>query len=58
VKPGETLVSIARRYGVAEEDMKRWNPGVRASAGRRLAVEMRAPPAAKTKKKVSRKTRS
>jgi membrane-bound lytic murein transglycosylase D len=58
VKPGETLVSIARRYGVAEEDMKRWNPGVRASAGRRLAVEMRAPPAAKTRKKVSRKTRS
>jgi membrane-bound lytic murein transglycosylase D len=58
VKPGETLVSIARRYGVAEEDMKRWNPGVRASAGRRLAVEMRAAPAAKTRKKVSRKARS
>jgi membrane-bound lytic murein transglycosylase D len=49
VKPGETLVSIARRYGVAEEDMKRWNPGVRPSAGRRLAVELRAPPRAKRK---------
>lgn len=42
VKAGETLVAIARRYGVAEEDMKRWNPGVRVTAGRRLAIEIRA----------------
>jgi membrane-bound lytic murein transglycosylase D len=42
VKPGETLASIARRYGVALEDMKRWNPGVQAKPGQKVAVEVRA----------------
>jgi membrane-bound lytic murein transglycosylase D len=61
VKPGETLVSIARRYGVALEDMKRWNPGARPSAGQKLAVEVRAPirgkPRAKSKPKVYKKAK-
>jgi membrane-bound lytic murein transglycosylase D len=43
VKPGETPVSIARRYGVAAEDMKRWNPGVRFNPGVKVALEVRAP---------------
>jgi membrane-bound lytic murein transglycosylase D len=43
VKPGETAVSVARRYGVAAEDMKRWNPGVRFAPGVKVAVEVRAP---------------
>jgi membrane-bound lytic murein transglycosylase D len=43
VKPGENFTSIARRYGVAAEDMKRWNPGVRFAPGIKVAVEVRAP---------------
>jgi membrane-bound lytic murein transglycosylase D len=43
VKPGETLASIAKRYGVALEDMKRWNSGGRFAPGVKLAVEVRAP---------------
>ena len=43
VKPGETAASIARRYNVALEDVKRWNPGVRFSPGVKVAVEVRAP---------------
>jgi membrane-bound lytic murein transglycosylase D len=48
VKPSETMASIARRYGVALEDMKRWNSGVRFAPGAKVAVEVRAP----VKKKV------
>jgi len=43
VKSGETLTSIARRYGVAAEDMKSWNAGVRFAPGVKVAVEVRAP---------------
>jgi membrane-bound lytic murein transglycosylase D len=56
VKPGETLVSIAKRYGVALEDMRRWNPGARATPGQKLAVEVRAP--AKGKRKAKPKART
>ncbi|HEY1287899.1 MAG TPA: transglycosylase SLT domain-containing protein [Burkholderiales bacterium] len=49
VKPGETLTSIAKRYGVAVEDMKRWNAGVRFAPGTKVAVEVRAS-AKKTKR--------
>ena len=59
VKPGETMISIAKRYGVALEDLQRWNPGARATAGKRLAVEVRAPvrgkPRAKAKAKPYKK---
>jgi membrane-bound lytic murein transglycosylase D len=57
VKPGETVTSIARRYGVAVEDMRRWNPGVRVSPGVKVAVEVRAPVRkAKTRAKSKVKT--
>ena len=57
VKVGDTLVSIARRYAVAEEDVKRWNPGVRLAPGRRLAIEIRAAPVVKkTRKKAPRRS--
>jgi membrane-bound lytic murein transglycosylase D len=42
VKPGETLATIARRYSVTVDDMKRWNPVGRVAVGQRLAVEVRA----------------
>jgi len=41
VKPGETLASIARRYRVSLEDMKRWNPKG-AAVGERVTMEVRA----------------
>jgi spore germination protein YaaH len=57
VKPGETLASIARRYGVALEDMRRWNPGAKVAAGQKVAVEVRAKgkPRAKAKPKPYKK---
>jgi membrane-bound lytic murein transglycosylase D len=43
VKAGETFTSIAKRYGVALEDLKRWNPINKLAPGQKLAVEVRAP---------------
>jgi len=43
VKSGETLTSISKRYGVALEDVKRWNAGVRFAPGVKVALEVRAP---------------
>ena len=45
VKQGETLTSIANRYRVSVEDLKRWNGVTQATAGRKLVVEVRAAPA-------------
>jgi membrane-bound lytic murein transglycosylase D len=42
VKRGETLASIASKYRVSVEDLRRWNGVSRAVAGRTLAVEVRA----------------
>jgi membrane-bound lytic murein transglycosylase D len=57
VKPGETATSISKRYGVAAEDMKRWNPGVRFTPGVKVALEVRAPVRkAKTRAKAKGKT--
>jgi peptidoglycan lytic transglycosylase D len=58
VKPGETMASIAKRYGVALEDMKRWNPGAKFAPGVKVAVEVRAPvkKKAKTRAKAKPKT--
>jgi LysM repeat protein len=50
VKRGETLTSIARRYKVAVDDLKRWNGVSQAIAGKTLAVEVR-PAKAKAKKR-------
>jgi membrane-bound lytic murein transglycosylase D len=44
VQPGETLASIANKYHVSVEDMKRWNGVGHAVAGRKLALEVRATP--------------
>jgi membrane-bound lytic murein transglycosylase D len=48
VKAGETLTSIAARYRVSVEDLKRWNGVTQAVAGRKLMLEVRA--SAPTKK--------
>ena len=53
VKPGETLASIARRFGVSPEDMKRWNPGG-AVVGQRVFMEVRTAPKGKRRKTASR----
>lgn len=50
VKPGETMVSIARRYGVSVDDMKRLNPKG-AVVGQRVTMEVRASGKAKSKGK-------
>jgi LysM repeat protein len=51
VKAGETAVSIARRYGVSAEDIKRWNPGSRIAPGQKVALEVRAAPKGKPRPK-------
>ena len=51
VKPGETLLSIAKRYGVLVEDLKRWNPMGRLTPGQRIALEVRATARPKPKPK-------
>jgi len=55
VKRGETLTSIARRYKVAVDDLKRWNGVSQAVAGKTLAVEVRA---ARTKAKPTKRRTS
>ena len=42
VKKGETLTSIANRYKVSVEDVKRWNGVSTAVAGKTLALEVRS----------------
>ena len=44
VKKGETLTSIANRYRVSVEDIKRWNGVSNAVAGKTLALEVRSTP--------------
>jgi hypothetical protein len=61
VKPGETLASIAKRYGCSVDDLKRWNKVGRVAPGQRLAVEVKATakskgkPRAKSKPKIYKK---
>src|SRR5438309_1986718 len=43
VRSGETFDSIAERYGVIVEDIKRWNRISRLATGQRIALEVRAP---------------
>jgi LysM repeat protein len=44
VRRGETLTTVARRYGVAAQDLKRWNPGMRFAPGIKVAVEVKKAP--------------
>jgi membrane-bound lytic murein transglycosylase D len=44
VKKGETLASIASRYKVSVEDLKRWNGVTSAVPGKTLGLELRAAP--------------
>ena len=53
VKPGETLASIGRRFGVSPEDMKRWNPGG-AVVGQRVFMEVRTARKGKRRRTASR----
>ena len=39
VKTGETLLSIANRYRVTPDDLRRWNPMGRLTVGQRLRVQ-------------------
>jgi membrane-bound lytic murein transglycosylase D len=41
VKPGETLASIAARYGVSVEELRRWNKPGRLLAGHTLTIQTR-----------------
>ena len=43
VRTGDTMYSVSRRYGVAVEDLQRWNGTDRIRPGQKLAVEVRAP---------------
>ena len=43
VKNGDTLVTIARRYRVSTDDLRRWNQIGRLAAGQRLVIEVRQP---------------
>jgi membrane-bound lytic murein transglycosylase D len=55
VKQGETFASIARRYSVTVDDMKRWNPSGRAVPGQKVALEVRAPVRGKPRAKAKGK---
>jgi membrane-bound lytic murein transglycosylase D len=53
VKAGETLASIAGRYKVTPDDLRRWNPIGRLTIGQQLRVNIAAPtPRAAASKKV------
>jgi membrane-bound lytic murein transglycosylase D len=47
VKAGETLASIAGRYKVSMEDLRRWNKIGRLAPGQKLTIQTRAPAGAK-----------
>jgi membrane-bound lytic murein transglycosylase D len=55
VKAGETLDSIADKYQVSVEDLKRWNGVSRAAPGRKLALEVRSTPKGKPRPKAKGK---
>jgi membrane-bound lytic murein transglycosylase D len=55
IKAGESFASIAKRYGVALDDLRRWNPGSGITPGKKLAVEVRAPTKSKAKARAKAK---
>jgi membrane-bound lytic murein transglycosylase D len=57
VQRGETLTSIANKYRVSVEDIKRWNGVSQAVSGRKLALEVRSPAKGKPRAKATAKKR-
>jgi membrane-bound lytic murein transglycosylase D len=57
VKPGETLVTIARRYNVTVEELRRWNAGGRLATGQKLTVEVKTAAKGKPRAKPKGKPR-
>ena len=55
VRAGDTFPSIAKRYAVSVEDLKRWNRVGRLTPGQKIAVEIRAPVRGKPKPKAQGK---
>jgi membrane-bound lytic murein transglycosylase D len=55
IRKGDTQTSIAKRFGVLPEDLKRWNPSSKFAAGTRVEVEVRV--AARSKAKAKGKPR-
>ena len=43
VQKGDTLPTIAQRYSVSVEDLRRWNQIGRLAAGQKLKIEVKAP---------------
>jgi len=54
VRSGDTMHSVAKRYGVAVEDLQRWNGTDKIRPGQRLAVEVRAPTRRTASKKAAK----
>jgi len=48
VKAGESLLSIANRYRVTPDDLRRWNPIGRLTVGQQLRIQTAATPAPHT----------
>jgi len=61
IRKGDTQASIAKRFGVHPDDLKRWNPSSKFAAGTRVEVEVparaRAKPKGKPKQAVKGKPR-
>ena len=61
IRKGDTQASIAKRFGVHPDDLKRWNPSSKFAAGTRVEVEVparaRAKPKGKAKQAVKGKPR-
>jgi membrane-bound lytic murein transglycosylase D len=51
IRKGDTQVSIAKRFGVHQDDLKRWNPSSKFAAGTRIEVEVPARARSKAKAK-------
>ena len=55
VKAGESLASIGKRYRVSIADLRRWNPRVRLTPGKRLTIVLKATAKARTSPKSTKK---
>jgi hypothetical protein len=58
VKPGDSWASIGKRYGVAVDSLRSWNPGASVTPGKRMVVEVRSAPKGKPRPKPKPKPRN